>query len=389
MTAVDTCRPTSPCRVCDWCVANGIGPPPLDEPQHRPSLVIEDLADIVARVDAAPDPGFLARPVWPTDAHGVIGAESKAGKTWIVLDLAVAKASGGTWLDHWAVDQAGRVLLFLGEGGERKMVRRLRAIADHKGVELAGLPIRVCHRAPQLTALEHLGIIADELDAHGAELVGIDPLYLAARGANGASLYEMGAHLEAVQAMTQQHGAALVLVHHWNQTGTGKGRDRFSGAGPAEWGRVTMSVAVDEKRTDGAKSIVTLRAELVGDEIADTEARFVRTVWVDDPDDLRSPMHYRIEAAETRADAGGWDGPTQCMDALAQFFAERPGVDLPKSTVAGQLRAVGLSYRNDTVAEALERLALQGVLTVRTGPRNSRYFRHAAATEGGVDVLDF
>lgn len=354
------------------------------------ALVIEDLAVIAARVDAAPDPGWLARPIWPADAYGVIGAENKAGKTWLIIDLAVAVASGGAWLGRWPVDQAGKVLLFLGEGGERKMLRRVRAVADHYGIaDRDSLPIRMCHRVPHLTALDHLAEIAMELEAHKPALVGLDPLYLAARGANGASLYEMGAHLEAVQVLAQRHGAALAVVHHWNQTGSGSSRSRFSGAGPAEWGRVTMSVGVDNKATDGHKTIVTLKAELVGDEIADTEERFVRTVWAEDPDDLRSSMHYSIEAAGgTTALAGAWHGPTECMAALTKFFAERPSVELSKKATAEQCRALGLNYRDRTISEALEQLAVEGQLTVRQGPRNARFFRHLVPMTAD-EALDF
>ena len=41
-------------------------------------------------MDAEPmlDCGWLIRGLWPADAYGIIAAESKAGKTWLALDLA-------------------------------------------------------------------------------------------------------------------------------------------------------------------------------------------------------------------------------------------------------------------------------------------------------------
>jgi hypothetical protein len=187
------------------------------------------------------------------------------------------------------------------------MLRRLRAICASRGLVYEALPIRLCFKVPHLTAALQLEEMREELAANPPRLVIIDPLYLAARGAQGGQLYDMGAHLENVQIIVQAAGAALVLVHHWNQTGKGTGRERFSGAGPAEWGRVLVSVAVKHTHTDKATraTSVTLDLSFIGDEIPDTDVRVRRVVWADDPDDLASPMHYEVE--EMHEDEGGDD----------------------------------------------------------------------------------
>lgn len=264
---------------------------------------------LAAEVDGAPPVGYLLRPVWPADAYGVLAAEHKAGKTWLDLDMAVSVASGTPWLGVYPVERQGPVLVFLGEGGKRKMLRRLRAICSSRSLVLEDQPIEVCFRAPHLTSLIHLGRIADKVAGLRPALVLIDPLYLAARGAKAASLYDMGAHLENVQAVVQAHDAALCVIHHWNQTGTGKGAERMSGAGPAEWGRVLVSAKVEHRHTDEATMATTVTLELafVGDEIPDTELRIRRKVWAEDPDDLASPMHYEVERLEGKA--GGPSGP--------------------------------------------------------------------------------
>jgi hypothetical protein len=66
------------------------------------------------------------------------------------------------------------VLVFLGEGGERATVRRIEAIATAKSVDFDQLAdrLRLCFRVPRL----------------------------AAAGAGGANLYDMGAVLQAIQA---------------------------------------------------------------------------------------------------------------------------------------------------------------------------------------------
>jgi hypothetical protein len=189
-------------------------------------------------------------------------------------------------------------MVCLGEGGQRKMLRRLRAICEAKHVRYEDLPIHLCFRVPHLTDRGHLEALAEKVEEVRPVLVIIDPLYLAARGAKASQLIEMGEHLEAVQTITQRNGAALAIIHHWNKTGSGSGANRMTGVGGQEWGRVLLSAAVLSKHTDPdtKKSRVTLGFEAVGDEIPESEFRIRRNVWADDPDDLNSRLHYQIEA---------------------------------------------------------------------------------------------
>lgn len=341
-----------------------------------PLFVIEDIGVVAHRVDQMPPPQFLARPVWPGDAHGIIGAENKAGKTWAILDMAVTVASGNSWLGQYPCDRPGSVLVFLGEGGERKMIRRARAVAHFYGTRIEDLPIRVCHRVPQLGYEHHVAFVAAELEAHPAVLVIVDPLYLAAKGAKASSLFEMATVLEPIQALCQKAQAALVVVHHWNKTGTGKDRDRFSGAGSAEWGRVLASVSVENKTADvDGESVVTLGWQFIGDEIPDVDIKLVRRVRALDQDDLASPMTYSVTRAAGAVDVEPWDGPTQCMAAVRHYFENHAdGQEISKNAMLERLRATGNSYRSKTVAEALERLAVDDVLAVRNGAHNSRLF---------------
>jgi RecA-family ATPase len=79
--------------------------------------VVQDLAMVLARVQAAGPPAWLIEGVWPRDAYGVFAAEDKAGKTWAMLDLACSVAAGRPWLGHFGCPPSGPVLVFLGEGG--------------------------------------------------------------------------------------------------------------------------------------------------------------------------------------------------------------------------------------------------------------------------------
>jgi AAA domain len=180
---------------------DGIPPPdgPLEEPAgevvtlrptagrtRRPALPVAELTvssfgEVAARVAAAGEPRWLIQGLWPADAYGVLAAQEKAGKTWAALDLAVSVAAGRPWLDHFPCPNPGLVLVFLDEGGERATVRRIEAIATSKGVDPDQLTdrLRLCFRVPRLAAAgagSELAAIQEELQAHPAALVVLDPL---------------------------------------------------------------------------------------------------------------------------------------------------------------------------------------------------------------------
>jgi hypothetical protein len=320
---------------------------------RRPALPAAELAissyrEVAARVAAAGEPRWLIQGLWPADAYGVLAAQEKAGKTWAALDLAVSVATGRSWLDHFACPTPGPVLVFLGEGGERATVRRIEAIATAKGVDPDQLAdqLRLCFRVPRLAtpgAGGELAAIQEELAAHPAALVVLDPLYLAAAGASGSNLYDMGVVLQAIQGVCQQAGCALLVVTHWNKTGDGRGADRISGAGPAAWARVICSVAVHYRGSDpDGASMVLLGVELIGGEIADTRFRIRRRVRADDPADLGSPLSYAVEVLAA-------DDPEDLDPAAAALSKSRQWV-LTALRAGGELQTV--KQLGDRLAQA-------------------------------------
>jgi hypothetical protein len=320
---------------------------------RRPVLPAAELAisfygEVAARVAATGEPRWLIQGLWPADAYGVLAAQEKAGKTWAALDLAVSVATGQLWLDHFACPTPGPVLLFLGEGGERATVRRIEAIATSKGLDPDKLAdrLRLCFRVPRLAAPgagSELAAIQAELQAHPAALVVLDPLYLAAAGASGSNLYDMGAVLQAIQGVCQHAGCALLVVTHWNKTGDGRGADRISGAGPAAWARVICSVSIQHRGgdPDGA-STVLLGVELIGGEIADTRFRIRRRVRSEDPADLGAPLAYGVEVLAADDD--------QDLDPAAAALSKSRQWVLAALRAGGDLQTV--KQLGDRLAEA-------------------------------------
>jgi hypothetical protein len=171
--------------------------PPAFDP-----LPIESLMDLLASVDVAGPAKFLVQGVIAAGDYGMLGAAFKVGKTWFMTDLAVSVASDTDFMGIWPIETPGPVLLFAGEGGRRKIARRFRSVCESRDIDPATLPIRVCMRVPHLTSEAAMALVAEEIERHRPVLVIIDPLYMAARGARGSDLYEMGAHLEGIRDLS-------------------------------------------------------------------------------------------------------------------------------------------------------------------------------------------
>ncbi len=284
---------------------DGIGDPDPRDTQHMRTpggtvLPIRRLVDLAADVDGRGPRRWLIRGVFPAGDYGVHGAEPKAGKTWNALDLAVSVATGTPWLGALDVDTTGPVIVFAGEGGDGNIVRRLRAIATARDLAVEDLDVWVCTRAPHLNNAAHMAVFADKVRDIRPALVIVDPLYLAAGGANGADLYAMGVVLERPQHICQETDAALLVVTHYNRSRDLKGAARLTGAGPAEWGRVLLAAAVISRHTEPVTMASTTLVELdvMGGEIPDQTLRVRRKVWATDPADLDSPLNYEVAVIE-------------------------------------------------------------------------------------------
>jgi len=276
-------------------------PVPDDAEAGRPAglpLQFSTFAELADRVDAAGPRRWLVRGIWPAQDYGVIGAEHKAQKTWTAIELAVAVAAGVPWLGTFPVDTPGPVILFAGEGGEGNIVRRVRAVSRAYQVDPHDLPLHICARAPHLNDQIHRALLAERVEALRPALVIVDPFYLAAKGAQAAELFSMGELLERAQHICQDHGAALVVVHHLNRKSQGPVTSRLSGAGPAEWGRVLIAGEVKTRSTDRATRATTVRTHwhIVGGEVPDQTIDVTRVIWSDNPDQLDSPMHLTVDA---------------------------------------------------------------------------------------------
>ncbi|MFD7998481.1 AAA family ATPase [Streptomyces mirabilis] len=349
----------------------------ISEEALTPPTLTSSMADFLDDIDSRDKPTWLIEGLWPSDAYGAIAAQKKAGKTWAAMDLAMSVASGSEWLGRFPCIQ-GRVIYVVGEGGERNTVRRMRAIAEHKGTDLRELPIRLCFVPVQITKAEDLQLIRNWMDDYEPSLVVIDPFYLSQGGANGTNLAEMGETLRELQVIVTSRRAALLIVHHFKK-GSAFGTDQMTGVGLQEWARVigTANIAEEVGTEDGTR--VELDWYFSGSEIAPRSFKSVRRVGSVDQNSIVVPLSYSVEvsgatlANKRVADKSPVSENQQMLiDALAALGAAGPAEVFKW---LGEHRKNRKSYpTTDATREALKRLRELDHIAVRQEGSRTEYW---------------
>lgn len=166
---------------------------------------------------------------------GILGSGSKLGKTWAVIDAALAIATGRSWMGHF-VCKPGRVLYVNMELGGRAFCRRAEMLLQKRGIRPSEVMpnIRVWHlRNTRAAAVEELGKV---LSRHGErfDLVILDPLYRLLGGREENSNGDMAELMQAIrERFCNRDKTAVMLVHHFPKGDMSKrtSLDKFAGAG--------------------------------------------------------------------------------------------------------------------------------------------------------------
>lgn len=275
---------------------------------------------------------FLINRVLHKGSYAALGAEYKAGKTWLVADLTVSLLTGTPWLG--AVDTTrGRVAVMHSEGDMREYFTRLEAVARHKDVELTdsvldGLMVQ--DGSSMLSDPAAVNRLYSDLEAFGPDLIVIDPWYLSAgEEADGKTLSRTGAVLRNLQGVAAELDSAILITTHWNKAGEGSGFGRWSGAGLQEWGRVLINVGVGDHKDAQAYNVDPTgrtTAELTVDVKGQTSGSYAltRAVWSDDVAKADTRMHYEavVRAPEARSSSPATDRLQELRNRVLRALAD-------------------------------------------------------------------
>ena len=162
---------------------------------------------------------------------GVLGGSSKAGKTWLLLDLAISVATGTPFL-KWRTT-AGKVLVINFEIHRAFIKVRLHKITARKGLtDLSNLSIWTLRGqgADVETLLEQ---ITERIKGERYALIILDPLYKLMAGRSENTAGAVGALCHQIEQLIEQTGAAVVYGHHFTKGNQAKkaAMDRLSGSG--------------------------------------------------------------------------------------------------------------------------------------------------------------
>lgn len=173
----------------------------------------------------------------------VVGGGSKMGKTWCLVDLALAVAAGGKWLGHFQCKQ-GSVLYVNLELRRHTAGRRMRWIAEKRGYcKGTGLKPEVSSAIKTwnlrgecydiTTMLSTARIRLKEKDAPKFSLIILDPIYKTYGDKDENSAGDMAALMLEIEQFADECGAAIAFAAHFskgNQSGK-DAMDRISGSG--------------------------------------------------------------------------------------------------------------------------------------------------------------
>jgi hypothetical protein len=176
--------------------------------------------------------GFLSPPVdnpWIIEGALIeqqacmIGGSLKTCKTLTATELAISSATRTTFLNHFVVPRARRVMMFLGETDPYyEFGPKFKAICAAKGVHTRDVldKMEVCFKLPRLDTDEGHDELSELLMRLKINVVVLDPTYklFGPKGAaNATSLFEMGSLYSRAAKTCLEVGCTPVFVHHANR----------------------------------------------------------------------------------------------------------------------------------------------------------------------------
>lgn len=196
----------------------------------RPELARNTIISFIDLVQMdLPEPRWAIPDLLP-EGLAIFAGPPRIGKTWCVMDISLAVASGTKALGAFPCEQ-GAVLHLSLEDGPRRFRQRLIQMLSGRTPPMDAQFTGDC---PRLNAArdkepDTVDYIGKWLEAHHrtAKLIVVDNLVrIRPRKGSNQSLYDKEyQEIEPLQSLASQYGVALVIVHHLNK---GEHRDEFN-----------------------------------------------------------------------------------------------------------------------------------------------------------------
>ena len=164
---------------------------------------------------------WLVEQLWCANAVGVIGGAPKCAKTWLGLDLALSVATGTPCLGKYNVPEPGPVLVYLAEDALPVVRKRVDGMAQHRGLDLAGVEIHVI-TAPvlRLDRDPDRRRLLETTRRLRPRLLILDPL-VRLHGVDENNAGEVAALLAYFRSLQREFDVSVLLVHHTRKNAAG------------------------------------------------------------------------------------------------------------------------------------------------------------------------
>jgi len=162
---------------------------------------------------------------------GVLASSSKAGKTWLLLDLALSVATGTRFL-HWNTNQ-GKVLFINFEIQKAFIKDRLGVLMKRRQIQNVE-NLHFWNLRGKTADFEALVMnIIKEVEGKNYALIILDPIYKAMVGKSENMAGSVGVVSNQIERLAERSGAAVVYAHHFTKGDPKKKAviDRMSGSG--------------------------------------------------------------------------------------------------------------------------------------------------------------
>jgi hypothetical protein len=286
---------------------------PLWEPEKTEHVLLEEMRDFLDRAPAEID--WLVEDLIPVRTRGLMVADPKVGKSPLALDLALALASGSSWLGH-VVPQRRRVALISREDSPQETGRRLRLFSEgteaRRAYNWGQIWVNTMAHSPMLHVdnLEQVDALIKELKMEQFDLAIFDVFSELHSGDENDNTVMAGV-LAALTRIQVEARCGVLLLHHLSKAQSGNVFRDARGAGAihgwTEWG-VGLTV-VDEtlpRREWVRKVDFELKYACPADEVyfmivGDEEA--LRIELTERQESARKPRKAKVQAI-----VGAYDG---------------------------------------------------------------------------------
>jgi len=209
-----------------WQPGMVIGPPGEPQPVQEVNPFADNLFTLTQWFNRPIDEQWVLKPLLRRGELAFLYGAPKSGKTFLVLDMLLAVATGGNWCgSRYSVEKPLNVVLAIGEGHHGLKGRIETALIKWEATpEAINDRFRVVPLVPQLypetpSPEYYASRFIEAIDEAGIkpDLVVIDTYARAILGADENSNKDASLILNTLQAIQEKLGCAVLVVHHANK----------------------------------------------------------------------------------------------------------------------------------------------------------------------------